>query len=1070
MKNNLTHSILRALRTSSFLWLLCILIYSGIPQSLAFSQQSVGFPVTGIVRGSDGLPFPGVSILVKGTGNGTVSDIDGKFSVNVSGPEAVLQFSFIGFKSQEVVIGTKTTIEITLEEDLNDLDEVVITGYGTQRKKDITGSIARVEADDVLLPSTSSFDQMLQGRVPGVQISQTSGAPGGNVNILIRGVSSISGGNQPLYVVDGYPISTGGSSDFSSFSGNNYSSSGMVNNNQSRINPLASINPSDIESIEILKDASATAIYGSRGANGVVIITTKRGAVGKPTFSFEASYGLQNVAHKLDMMNASEYAEFVADGRDNAWVYAGGSASDPNEVRSGATYVRPEFRNPESLTVDTDWQDVIYQVAPVSNYQLSVTGGTNNTNYFISAGYYDQEGVVKTSNYERFNLRSNIDVYLNERIKIGTSISGSHGFGNFPNTEGHYGTGGVISQALAASPTIPVYDQNGDPYFNQDDVTDGLGWLQNPLYLLEGFSDLRKVSDFYSNNYLEINILEGLTFRTSAGIQFNSSSAKIWRSSLIPNYTSLNFPSTAGATKSQTINWLNENTLNFKRIFGAKHNFDALLGFTAQKESFDRLSAAASDFPTDNVTFISGGIVNAGTHIISEWAMLSLFGRVNYSFNNKYLLTATVRRDGSSRFGANNQWGTFPSFSFGYLVSEEEFMKNVDFVSDLKLRFSYGISGNNQIGNYTHIGLLSPSNYVQNNTLTPGLVPSSLSNTDLTWEKSKQTNFGLDFSLFESRLSFTMDVYRTFKTDLLLGVQLPAASGFNSSTQNVGDIENKGFELGLQTTNIKGSKFEWNSGITFSRNTNKVLRLATEGGRITNSAYQITQVGDPIASFYMLNAIGVYQTDAEVEGTAVFHPNVQAGDLIFEDVDGNGTINSNDRKILGNPWPDYTWGFNNTFNFGNLSLSVALNGSHGADTYFQAGTIILNSAGVQNQMALGNDRWKSESDPGDGFQPRAIRNNYANGFGTSSHFLFDASYVRIKNVNLSYRLPESWISRMTFTGVSCYFNVSNLHTFTDYPGYDPESSTSGNNVVNSGVDYLTYPLARVFTLGVNVTF
>ncbi len=1055
---------------------LCMFVFAlallaGFP-TLAQNQNGVSgaFSVSGVVVGSDGMAIPGVSILVKGTSSGTISDAEGKYTVNVDDSNAVLLFSFIGYQSQEVSVGSRRVIDVTMEDDFKVLGEVVVTGYGTQKKQDITGSIARVDGKDMMLPSTSSFDQMIQGRVSGVQISQTSGAPGGNVNVLIRGVSSITGGNQPLYVVDGYPISTGGSSDFSSYGGGTYSSAGIANNTQSRINPLASINPADIESIEVLKDASATAIYGSRGANGVVIITTKRGAVGKPTISFDMSYGLQQVANKLDMMNSAQYAEFVADGRDNARVYVGGQATDPNEVRAGAHFVRPEFRNPSSITTDTDWQDVIYRTAPVANYQLSATGGSNNVNYFISGGYYDQKGVVETSDYKRFNLRSNVDVNLTDRVKVGTSLSGSHGFGNFPNTEGHYGTGGVISQALAAGPTIPVYDADGNPYNSQADVTDGLGWLQNPLNLLAGFSDNRKVTDIYSNNFIEVTIADGLTFKTTAGIQYSTNDAKIWRSSLIPNFTSLNYPSNAGATKTETMNWLNENTLNYKHIFNQKHSLDVLVGFTEQKESWDRLSVGASDFPTDNVTFVSGGIVNAGTHVISEWSMVSLLSRVNYSYDGKYLFTGTVRRDGSSRFGANNKWGTFPSLSVGYVISEEDFMQSVNFISSLKVRMSYGLSGNNQIGNYSHIGLLSTSRYVQNNSLVAGLVPSSLSNTDLTWEKSKQTNFGVDLSMFDDRVSVTAEFYKNLKTDLLLGVQLPAASGFTSSTQNIGDIENKGVELAIQTVNIKQSKFEWRTGVTFSKNKNNVLRLATEGGRITNSAYQITQEGYPIASFFMQNAIGVYKTNEEVTGTAVIHPNVQAGDLIFEDVDGNGTINSNDRKIVGDPWPDFVWGLTNNFTYGNWGLGITLNGSQGAETFFQAGTIILNNAGVQNQLALGDKRWKSESDPGDGYQGRAIRNNYANGFGTSSHFLFDASYLRIKNVNLSYRLPKAAISKLALSNASFYLNISNLYTFTDYPGYDPESSTAGNNVVNSGVDYLTYPLARTYTLGVNVTF
>jgi len=597
-------------------------------------------------------------------------------------------------------VGTRSVIDVVLSEELKKIDEVIIVGYGTQRRKDLTGSISNVTGDEILQPSTVSFDQMLQGKVAGVQISQTTGAPGGNVNVMIRGVSSITGGNQPLYVVDGYPIgSGGGGSNMMNFGGSLYTPSNMANATQNRINPLASINPSDIQSIEVLKDASATAIYGSRGANGVIIITTKRGSMGRSDISFDVSYGVQEIAHKLDLMDAPEYAQYVADARDNAWVYAGGQISDPNEKRTAATRVRPEFRNPETLTTNTDWQDVIFRVAPVQSYQVSVNSGTGKTNFFISGGYFDQKGIVLTSDYKRFNIRSNIDAQISDRFKVGTSISGSYGYGRFPNTEGHYGSGGILTMAISASPTIPVYDANGNYYFNQADVTDGLGWLANPLAVLDGYSDNRKVADLLCNSYLEYKILEGFSFKSSFGVKYGNNVIKLWRSSVVPYSTTLNYPSTAGVTKSESIDWLNENTLSYKHTFKEKHFLDALAGFTAQKDSYDRLSAGASDFPTDYVTYLAAGIVNAGTHYISEWSILSLMARLNYSYDSKYLFTATIRRDGSSRFGANNRWGTFPSFSVGYNISEEPFMKSLYFISNLKIRASYGLSGNNQIGN-----------------------------------------------------------------------------------------------------------------------------------------------------------------------------------------------------------------------------------------------------------------------------------------------------------------------------------------------------------------------------------
>lgn len=1043
----------------------------GLLAMVPFGIQAQSIRVTGtVVSDEDGSSLPGVTVLEKGTNNGTVTSIEGRYSIEVSAG-ATLVFNSIGFESQEIAVGGRTVIDVVMVTDVKALEEVVIVGYGTQRRRDLTGSIASISGDEITQVSTATFDQMLQGRVPGVQINQTTGAPGGNVNVLVRGISSITGGNQPLYVVDGYPIGTGGGGSDFRLGDATMSASGMANITQARVNPLASINPADIESIEVLKDASATAIYGSRGANGVVIITTKRGKRGQSDISFNASYGVQQVANKLEMMNSQQYAQFVAEGRDNARVYAGGSADDPNEVRSAAHRVRPEFRNPESITVNTDWQDVIFRTAPVQNYQLTATSSTDKMRMFFSGGLFNQQGIILTSEYKRFNLRTNLDADISDKLSLGTSISGSYGYGRFPLTEGHYGLGGVLMNVLSAGPTIPVYDEEGNPYFDQADVTDGLGFLANVLSVLDGYSDRRKVADLYINNYLQYEILDGLTFRTTFGTTYNTNAIRLWRSSAVPFYTNLNYPATAGVTNFATLNYLNENTLSYKREVAERHFFDALVGFTSQKSSTERISAGASEFPTEYVPYISAGIVNTGTNTLSEWAMLSLMARINYSFDGKYLFTATVRRDGSSRFGRNNRWGTFPSFSLGYNISEEPFLQDVDFISNLKLRVSYGISGNNAIGNYTHIGLLGSSMYVQNDERVPGLVPSSLSNYDLTWERSRQTNLGIDLGLFDDRISLTADVYRTLKTDLLLAVGLPAASGFTTSMQNIGDIENKGLELGINSVNLQQGRFEWASSLTFSANRNKVLALATEGERIFNSNVHVTQVGYPIGSFYLLNPLGVFKNAAELEGAALQHPRTGPGDMKFEDVDQNGVINLDDRKILGDPWPDYTWGFENRFTFGNLSLKIFLNGQRGGYTYFEAGTSLMNMAGVQNQILLSEQRWRSEAEPGNGMVPKAIRSNHAFAFSPENgRFLFSSNFTRIKNINLSYNLPQSLTERLSVQGMSVYFDVLNLYTFTDYPGYDPESSTAGDNVAVAGFDAMTYPLPRTYTLGIRLNF
>jgi TonB-linked SusC/RagA family outer membrane protein len=627
-------------------------------------------------------------------------------------------------------------------------------------------------------------------------------------------------------------------------------------------------------------------------------------------------------------------------------------------------------------------------------------------------------------------------------------------------------------QALTASPTIPVYDENGDPYFNATDVTEGLGWLFNPLTVLnkDNYSDDRKKANLMANNYIEYKIVDGLVLKSSIGINYNASTIKLWRSNAVPRYGSLNYPSTAGVTNINELSWLNENTLSYKHLFNENHSLDALIGFTAQKDSYERLSAGATDFPSNYVTYLYAGIVNAGTHLLSEWSMMSLLGRVNYSYDGKYLFTATIRRDGCSRFGSNHKWGTFPSFSLGYNISEESFMQSLPAISNLKVRASYGFAGNNQIGNYTTIGLLSASNYVENDTETPGLVPSNLSNDDLTWEKSKQIDLGIELGLFDDRISLVADIYKNTKKDLLLNVELPAASGFNSSTQNIGDIENKGFEVALQTSNIKSRNFNWTSDFVFSHNENKVLRLATEGAMISVNDFQITKVGYPISSFYLLNALGIFQNEEEVASNPIQHEKVQPGDIKFEDVTGDGTITTADKKIIGDPWPDFTWGFNNRFTWKNLSLYVAVIGSHGGHTYFRAGQLFMTLSGVQNQLASMTDRWKSEDQPYDGMNPRAIRSGYAYSTQANSRLLFDNSYIKVKDISLSYTLPKKLTEKLYMSNLTIFADIANAFTFTDYPGYDPEASSTGNEITQSGIDYLTYPTTRVYTIGLNLSF
>lgn len=1036
--------------------------------------QSAKVTISGKITAlEDGDVLVGATVTEKGTTNGTTSDASGNFRINVA-PNATLVVSFIGYAPQELAVGNRSQLNVALKTDQQQLQDVVVVGYGTQRKKDLTGSIVNLTSKDLVpVPSATSVDQMMQGKVAGVQITQTSGAPGGNVNVIVRGISSITGGNSPLYVVDGYAIGTGGGgSDLSNYASNSYSASGIASSSSvNRINPLSIINPADIESIQVLKDASATAIYGSRGSNGVIIITTKRGKLGKPTISFEQSTGMQELAKKLKLLTPRQYAEYVAEGRDNAWVFAGGKASDPNSVRSTATQVKPEFRNPSQFAdqgYGTDWQDVIFQKGMVQNYQLSASGTGKDVSYYVSGGYFTNKGIIIGSDFNKFTLRTNIDAHLTEKLKIGASFSGAHSYGNFARAEGHLQYRGLISAALASDPTIPVYNADGTPYSEFSSPT-GIP-VENPVVIAAEFSDKRNNSNVFTNNYLQYELMPGLVLKTSVGVNYSNNVTRLWKSSKVGLATSRTGAATAGATEIKSLNWLNENTINYRHKFG-QHDIDALAGYTIQKSSDEILQAGATGFSTDYVPFLSAGTVSNGTNYVSEWAIMSWLARVNYSFANKYLLTATIRTDGSSRFGSKNRWGTFPSLSLAYRLSDEAFMKPISVISDLKLRASYGIAGNNLIPNYATQGLLGVSRTVSNGQIVSGIVPTSLANDQLTWEQSVQTNLGIDLSLFQNRLSFTIDAYRAYKKNLLLNVTLPAASGFGSSVQNIGEVENKGLELTVNSQNIVKGPFQWSTDFNISWNRNKVTALNSDAARIVTSDYQVAQVGYAISSFRLLNILGIFQTQEEISKSPIQNPRVQPGDYKYQDVDGNGTINTSDKTIVGTPWPKFTWGFGNRFSFKNFNLSVSLNGSYGNQIYFQGGEVSLNDAGVQNQLAAIANRWRSPENPGDGLYTRAIRNDYAFGFSAgTTKYLFDGSYTRIRDVNLSYTFPAAVIGKLKLQALSVYADVTNLYTFTKYPGYDPEGSTGGDNLAKSGVDFFSYPNPRTYTVGLRVTF
>ena len=1011
--------------------------------------------ITGKILDESGKPMSGVSVAEKGTSKGVTSNTDGAYSIAVSSLKAVLVFSYVGYSPKEILAGDVAVSNVVLAvDDLKRMEQVVVVGYGTQRRKDLTGAVGSVSSKDIEKIPTSGVDKALQGQVAGLQISTTSGAPGGNTNILVRGISSISGGVEPLFVVDGYPVTSVGYS-----------------------NPLSTINPADIESIDVLKDASATAIYGSRGSNGVIIITTKRGRTGKPRIEFDSYVGFQEIAHKIKLMDAQQHASFVIDGRNAGYLDNNptGRATDNNTVRPGASWDIPDrYLNRafmDSVGKGTNWQDHIFRQAPISNYQLTVSGGNEAIRYSLSGGFFQQQGILINTDFRRFNFKANIDAKLSEKLNVGASILPSVTQENTPQITGHYGGYGLIVTALSIDPTVPVYKADGSYSYITADA--GQTQMANPVRIAREYKVRFTQSRFFTNAYADYAILPALKLRTSFGADLNYYKRREFKPSTLAT-NSPTAPAFANAANNEATNWLSETTVSY-RSNSANHRLDAVAGFTAQSDFVNTFSASATNFADDLLPNINGGTVTGGNESIDRNNILSFLARANYVFKGKYLLTATVRRDGSSRFGENRRWGNFPSGAIGWRVSDEVFMKNVRAISDLKLRASYGVTGNNAIGNYRALSLLSTSNYLMGDVLTPGTVPGSPSNLNLGWESQSQVDIGIDLSLFNNRISLIADYYDKRNKDMLFIVQTPSVTGFTSATVNLGEVQNKGYEFTLNTRNLTGA-FGWSTNFNITFNRNKVLAMSTSNDKIFNGAAtatntNVTMVGQPIGVFYGRRAVGVFATDAEARAYGA-QPFATAGDIKFKDIDKNSKIDDNDREVIGTPHPDYFFGFNNSFSFKGFTLDVLTNGMVGQSIY--SGTFTANNSGVQNNAAFVDEaRWRSADKPGTGAYGqlgRAIRGGRNNNFQYSSLFLYDASFLRIRQINVGYSLPASVIGNLRLQSVRVYAGVTNLHTFTKYWGFDPEVGNGGDTQTSFGVDFGTYPLSRTYTLGVNVSF
>ena len=1018
-----------------FLLFLFFLTGNGFVNASQPSPDAGQKPVTGTVTEVNGSPLPGVTVLQSNEPtNGTVTDINGKFTINVPAG-STLSFSFIGFNTKEVVV-TGEEINVVLETSVVNIDEVVAIGYGKLKSSQVSSSIAKVSSEDISERAVTRVDQAIQGKIAGVQVQEVSGSPGVSLNVKVRGVGSINYSSNPLYVVDGFPIS----------------------------GDLSSINPGDIESIEVLKDAASAAIYGSRGSNGVILITTKSGKAGKNTIEFDAYYGLQQRFSKIDVLNRDEYIEYAIEERTNSYIYSGGDLSVAEEDRHSYKYaIDPLWRtNPESFP-DNDWQDLIDRIAPIQSYTVSASGGNDKTKYFISSNYVNQEGIILNSDYDRYSARANVQTQVKDWVALGANLSLANSTRNDPDTDTN---AGPISRSILMAPIVGIDQQtvNGGYYYYH------ANFYINPIALAEEITNETKDNQLLSNVFAEITPVKNLVFRTSFGTNIISSKNKYYKTNNV-NRGNGGYGTISNGLRQ---NYLNENTLTYD-LNSDDWTLNLMGGYTYQEESYEYSYLKKSGFADDEIQTLNAGTqLDSGTSTETKWSLISYLARANFSYRDKYVATASFRRDGCSRFGKNNRWGMFPSASFGWIVSEENFMESTkDIMSNLKLRASFGTVGNNNIDNYGAIGLMTETNYVVDDSTEGGYSPDSFSNSDLGWESTFTTDFGLDMGFLNNRLNLTFDYYVANTSDLLLEVNIPQITGFSTSLQNIGKVQNRGYEFELLTKNLVG-KFKWTTGFNISHNKNEVKELGSDGSAIISSLYQevktITQIGGEIGEYYLYETDGLFKNQADVDANSAMgyrNTNPQPGDLKYKDQNNDSEITEEDKIPMGNNQPDFIWGFTNTFGYKGFELSVFMDG--------QTGNYLLNVAKGQNSQSRANvrgewrNRWRSEENPGNGKVPRAVTTD--NLTTPSDWFLEDASFWRIRDVNIAYNLPQKFVSKMKgIASLKIYGSIDNVYMHDHY-NHMSQTATYQNSNTLQGMDFDSgYPLARTYRLGINLKF
>ncbi len=980
------------------------------------------------------MPLPGVSIRAVGSNAGTQTNVNGQYSLSVSDAVRSLTFSYIGYANQTVQLGNRTSVSVTLVVDASALSEVVVTAYGTLRRGDFTGSQVSVKSSDIANTPILSPEQALQGRAAGVQVTQASGTPGGGMSIRVRGPSSISGSSQPLYVIDGVPINTG--------SYTQVGAGGQVTN------ALSDINPNDIESIEVLKDAAASAIYGSRAANGVIIVNTKRGANQTTKISFNSYYGTQEVNKKIPLLTGQQYIQLL-------------NEAVANRLGAGSNYTSITGLSSDPATYpSTDWQDVIFESAPIRNYELSARGGNDKTKFSVSGTVFDQDGIVIGSGFKRYSGRINLDNQATDKLKLTLNAGFNNSRSNRINNDNNIN--GVVSASVLLGSHIPVY--NADGSYGKDVVSS----VDNPVA-----TALENTFTFNSNRLLtsgaaEYQILPSLTFKTQLSLDYLFTKDRLFN----PTTTNTGAGSSGSGSEGQNqeVNYITENILNFSKTFNDNHSLNLTGVFSYQESNFESLFASATGFPGNNIRRLSAGAVRVTSSSGgSSNALESYVARANYSFKNKYVLQGSVRVDGSSRFGADKRYGTFPAVSAAWRVSEEGFIKNLEVISDLKLRGSYGIVGNQEIGNFTSLQLVGGgANYLQQS----GLAPTQLGNPRLSWENTEAIDLGLDLGLFNNRLIFTFDAYDRKTSDLLLNKPLVGSSGFLGIQSNIGDIQNRGLEFGLTGVVFDNKDFSWSSNFNISFNKNEVLAIS--GNPFAQGFASWVEVGQPLGSFRGYRTNGIFQNAAEIAAapvhTVTSNPltTTAPGDVRFKDLNGSGTITGDDQEIIGSGLPTFYGGFTNNLKYKNLDLSIFLQYSGGNQIYNNTRAFAEGMNSIFGQFASVLNRW-TPTNPSTTI-PRAVYLDPNNNRRTSDRWLEDGDYLRFKNVSLGYTFSPQILSKMRVSNLKLYVAAQNLFTLTDYSGFDPEVSTFSDTNTSPGTDFLTFPQAKTFTFGINLTF